>query len=150
VENSKSFTQVIEETGCLAYTTRGVSMRPLLREGKDVVVIEKLKSHLKKYDTVLFIRENGQYVLHRILKVMDDKCWIAGDNCISGEMVSNEQIIGLMTSIKRNGKVIKVTDWRYRLYVYLWCAAYPVRFFVLRLKLFVYRCARFVKRKVIG
>ena len=49
---TKTFSQVLEETGCVVYTTRGVSMRPLLRQGKDVVVIEKPKEHCKKYDTV--------------------------------------------------------------------------------------------------
>lgn len=154
MENEKSFASVIEESGYLAYTIRGVSMRPLLRQGKDVVVIEKPNRHWGKYDTVLFLRRNGQYVLHRILKVMNGKCWIVGDNCISGEVIDDDQIIGVMTSIKRGGKTIKVTNWKYKMYVHLWCDAYPIRFFILRVKWsiskFIYRCIRFVKRRVFG
>ena len=150
MENEKSFASVIEESGRLAYTIRGVSMRPLLRQGKDVVVIEKPKRHWKKYDTVLFLRRNGQYVLHRILKVMNGKCWIVGDNCISGEVIDDDQIIGIMTSVKRGRKTIQVTDWKYKFYVHLWCDAYPIRFILLRIKWFVLRSLRFAKRRVFG
>lgn len=150
MEDARTFSQVLKETGRLIYTTRGVSMRPLLRQGKDVVVIETPKEHCKKYDTVLFLRKNGQYVLHRILKIDGDQYWIVGDNCLGGEMVSEQQIIGVMTSLKRGGRSVKLTDWRYRLYVRLWCAPYRLRFFVLRVKWFLFRCLRYVKRRVFG
>lgn len=150
MENEKSFSQILKETGRVVYTTRGVSMRPLLRQGKDVVVIEAPKEHWKKYDTVLFLRRNGQYVLHRILKVSGDRYWIVGDNCVSGEMVEEEQMIGILTQIKRGGRTIKVTDWQYRLYTHIWCDAYPVRFFLLKIKTQVFRVLRFLKRRLIG
>ncbi len=150
MDSEKTFSRVLEETGRLTYTTRGVSMRPLLRQGKDVVVIEKPKEHCRKYDTVLFLRKNGQYVLHRILKVCGERYWIVGDNCISGEMVNADQIIGVMTSVRRGRCTISVTDWRYRLYTHIWCDAYPVRFFLLRVRSFVFRGLRFVKRRLFG
>ena len=150
MSNEKSFSQILKETVRVVYTTRGVSMRPLLRQGKDVVVIEAPKEHWKKYDTVLFLRRNGQYVLHRILKVSGDRYWIVGDNCVSGEMVEEDRMIGILTQIKRGGRTIKVTDWRYRLYTHIWCDAYPVRFFLLKVKAQVFRVLRFLKRRLIG
>ena len=149
-ERTRTFSQELAETGRVVYTTRGASMRPLLRQGKDVVVIETPKEHCKKYDTVLFLRKNGQYVLHRILKELDGKYWIVGDNCLGGEMVNEQQIIGVMTSLKRGGHSVKLTDWRYRLYVRLWCAPYRLRFCLLRGKWFIFRCLRFVKRRIFG
>ena len=145
-----SFYQEIERTGRVVYTTRGFSMMPLLRQKKDVVVIEKPKEHCKKYDTVLFLRTNGQYVLHRILKIVDGQYWIVGDNCFTGEIVKNEQIIGVLTSIRRGKRTIKVTDWHYRLYTHIWCDVYPLRFLYLRIRFFIARCYRYLKRKVFG
>ena len=150
MNNSKTFSQMLEETGYVVYTTHGVSMRPLLRQGKDVVVIEKPKEHWKKYDTVLFLRKNGRYVLHRILKVKEDSCWIVGDNCFTGELVKNDHILGVMTLIRRGKRTIQVTDWQYRLYTHLWCDCYPLRFFLLKSKRLIYRVLRKVKRKVFG
>ena len=96
------------------------------------------------------MRKNGQYVLHRILKEQDGKYWIVGDNCLSGEMVNEEQILGVMTALKRGGRSVNLTGWRYRLYVRFWCAPYRQRFFVLRVKWFLYRCLRYVKRRIFG
>ena len=150
IESTKSFSQILQETGYIVYTTCGVSMQPLLRQGKDVVVIETPKEHCKKYDTVLFLRPSGKYVLHRILKDYGDRYWIVGDNCVSGEMVVEDHIIGVMTSIKRGERTIYVTDWHYRLYTHIWCDIYPVRFLFLRVKSFVWRGLRFVKRRLFG
>ena len=150
METSKSFSQMLRETGRVVYTTRGFSMRPLLRQGKDVVVIETPKEHWKKYDAVLFLRRNGQYVLHRILKVCGDKYWIVGDNCVSGEMVSEDQMLGVLTSVRRGQRTIYTTDLFYRLYVRCWCAPYPLRFLLLRAERFAYRALRFVKRRLFG
>lgn len=141
----QSFAQVLEESGRLVYTTKGVSMRPLLRQGRDVVMIEKTGEPYKKYDTVLFLRDNGQYVLHRILKILDDGYWIVGDNCDRGEMVRENQILGVMTSVKRGKKIVHVNDWKYRFYTHVWCDVYPLRFALIRVRHFAYRCYRLLK-----
>lgn len=133
-----TFEQELEGSGKLLYTNVGVSMRPLLREGRDVMVIERAES-FRALDAVLFRRPHvtgrGAYVLHRILKVLPDgRYWIVGDNCISGEVVERADILGVLTGIQRNGKLVRVTDLRYRAYVWLWCAPYHLRFFILRAK----------------
>ncbi len=51
-----SFEAELEKYGSFAYTTVGDSMRPLLRQGKDVVVIERPAGRLKKYDAALYKR----------------------------------------------------------------------------------------------
>ena len=86
------FEEVLEKKGVIAYTNVGVSMLPLLRENRDIMIIRKRGAdRLKKYDAVLFVRPEVQdqscYVLHRILKVLEDGYWIVGDNCVSGEYV---------------------------------------------------------------
>ncbi len=135
-----SYEEMLNTTGFLVWKTVGVSMRPLIREGQDTVIIQKRgEGRCKKYDVVLFIRPNtegrGQYVLHRILKVLPDGTyWIVGDNCLGGEIVREENILGVLTAVNRRGKKLAVTDFRYRAYVRLWCAPYPIRFFILRYK----------------
>lgn len=145
--STTTFKETLFENGYLVYTNKGVSMMPLLRQDKDLMIIEKKKEgQLKNHDAVLFLRGNGQYVLHRILKVREKDYWIVGDNCVSGEYVKEEQIIGVLTAVVRDGKKITVDDRKYRLYVWLWCNFYPVRFFLLRCKGLLYRVLRKVKR----
>ena len=149
MENNYTFSKMIEETGHIVYTTRGVSMRPLIRQGRDVVIIEKYTEQPQKYDVVLFQRMNGQYVLHRILKVYEGRYWIIGDNCIVGEMVKRDQILGKMTSIKRNKHLIKETDRGYRIFSRFWYWIFPLRYCVRRVKMLIYRCGSFVKRRLL-
>lgn len=130
-----TFAQELERTGHLIYTNKGVSMMPLLRQDRDLMILKKAEpGKLRKLDAVLFIRPNGQYVLHRILEEKDGVYWIVGDNCVSGEYVKEEQIIGVLTGVVRDGKTIDVEDPWYQRYVHLWCDHYRVRFAVLRVR----------------
>lgn len=122
-----SFKEVLEKDGVLAYTSKGASMLPLLREGRDVMVIRRGEPPYRKYDAVLFLRPNGQYILHRIMKVNGGSYYIIGDNCISGENVAEEQIIGVLTAIKRNGRTIDTSGRLYRMFVVFWWAIFPLR-----------------------
>ena len=146
-----TFEEMLERDGKLIYTNKGVSMMPLLRADRDVMVIEACRaSEVRKYDAVLFVRPGktkNAYVLHRVLRLNPDGTfWIVGDNCCGGENVRGEQIIGRLKTVLRDGRSTEMTDWRYRCYVYLWCAPYPLRFVILRMKSFVGKGWRFIKR----
>lgn len=129
-----TFEQVIARDGRLIYTNRGDSMMPLIKQGRDLLVISKKpKRRLKKYDVPLYKRDSGQYVLHRILQVRKHDYVICGDNRWTKEYgITDRHIIGVLTAVIRNGEEIKVTDLKYRIYVHLWCDLFPVRAFVLR------------------
>ena len=122
------FEDIIERDGRLIYTNVGDSMRPLIRQDRDLLIIEKPHGRLKKYDVPLYKRDSGQYVLHRILKVHDSDYVICGDNRYC------KHIIGVLTTVVRDGREISVNDWKYKLYVHLWCDLFLIRAFVLRIK----------------
>lgn len=77
-------------------------MEPLLHNRKSTVVIEKKRNTLKKYDVALFCRPTGEYVLHRVIKVMDKAYLICGDNRVYKEYVPEEWVIGVMTGYFEN------------------------------------------------
>ena len=147
-----TFEETLARNGRLIYTNAGVSMLPLLREGRDVMVIERASDY-RTLDAVLFRRPGvvgrGAYVMHRILRIQPDgRYWIAGDNCTSGELVDRENILGVLTGVVRNGKLLRSTDLRYRAYVRLWCAPYRFRFALLRGIRFLRRAGGWLKRQV--
>lgn len=123
-----SFEDILEKNGYLAYTNVGVSMMPLLRQKKDVMVIRKKgEERCRKYDAVLY-KVGEKYILHRILKVREKDYVIVGDNCFRREYgITDAQILGVLTAVIRDGREIKVTDRGYLLYVHLWCDFYPIR-----------------------
>ncbi len=122
-----SFEETLERDGVLVYTNKGRSMLPLLRENRDLMVIErKGPERCKKYDAVLFKR-GDKYVLHRILKVREQDYYIVGDNLRKGDYVRDEQILGVLTQVVRDGKTINADDPAYLRYVHLWCGCLPLR-----------------------
>lgn len=144
-----SFEEELEKSGHIVYTNVGISMLPLLRENRDVMLIEK--KEFKCYDAVLFRRPGvtgrGHYIVHRILRInKDGSCWIVGDNLVQGEIVKREDILGTLTGVYRNGKLVKFDDLGYRLYVAFWCRPWPLRFLILRLRNFLRRVLSKIKR----
>ncbi len=130
-----TFEEEIEKNGRLIYSNTGVSMLPLIRQGRDLIVIVKPRGRLGKYDVPLFRRDSGQYVLHRVVKVCGDGYVIRGDNCYSEERgIKDSQIVGVLSMVVRGGKEISVNSAGYKLYSRLWCFLYPLRRFAFKVK----------------
>lgn len=128
--SKSTFEEELKEKGVLVYTNVGTSMRPLIRQGKDVMIIKSFDNccKLKKMDVPLYKRENGQYVLHRIIKVNKEGYVIRGDNTYSNEYgVTDSQILGVLSGVIRNGKEISVNSLGYKVYSYFWLYTYYIR-----------------------
>ena len=126
--------EVLEREGRLVYTNVGISMLPLLRQGKDLFVVEKRgPERLRAGDVVLYRRPPNQYVLHRIVKVRERDYVILGDNCVNREFgITDEDILGVLTGFVREGKHHTVTEKGYRLYSFLMVRGADVRIFFKR------------------
>ena len=138
--NKIRFEDELDRKGVIVYPNKGGSMLPLLRQDRDLMVIEKRGDRkLKRYDAVLYKR-NGTYILHRILKVKKNGYDICGDHLRKKEYdVPDDCVIGVMTAVIRDGKTIKETDKKYRLYVHLWCDLFHIRAAVLFVKEKLYK-----------
>lgn len=145
-----TFEELLEKDGYLVYTNIGTSMMPLLRQRRDIIEIRRKDpaTRCKRYDAVLY-KYGDKYILHRVLKVRPKDYVICGDHCIWREYgITDDQILGVMTRVVRDGKSIYPTDWKYKLYVHLWCDFYPVRATILYVKRFVWAGLSAVKRRV--
>lgn len=120
--------------------THGSSMEPLLYDTSTTVVAVRCEGDLLPGDLPLYKRPNGQYVLHRIIRVEDDAYYIRGDNQTGLERVPKTWVLGVVTAISRKGKEYSVTDTSYRFYVHFWNAIYPLRWFI-------YKCRALIRRK---
>lgn len=129
--SKSTFEEELKEKGVLVYTNVGTSMRPLIRQGKDVMIISSLDHlgrDLRKMDVPLYKRDSGQYVLHRIIKINKNGYVIRGDNTYSNEYgVTDSQVLGVLTGVIRNGKEISVNSFWYKVYSYFWLYTYYIR-----------------------
>ena len=134
--------KTLEEGRSIAIGPKGTSMLPLIRQGKDFVELSPLPEKLKKFDLPLYQRDDGQYVLHRVVKAEDTYTCI-GDNQFKLETgVRHDQMIAIVTAIHRGEKIIPVTAFSYRFYCRYWHFVRPIRHFY-------YRCIGFIKRRIL-
>lgn len=119
----------LDSKGEIVYTNVGDSMYPLIRTSGDLLVIKKYSGNLKKYDIPLYIRSNGKYILHRVIKIKKDGTYVmCGDNRYNKEYgIKDTDIIGVLYSVIRNSKEIKMTDLKCRFYAHLWCDFFWLR-----------------------
>ena len=117
-----SFEEELERSGKLIYRNAGVSMRPLIKQNRDILIITKPEGRLKKYDIPLYKRGGNQYVLHRIVKVRDND------------------------SLVRKGKEVNFNGFGYRFYTRFWYAVYPVRVIFMEARILAGK----IKRKLTG
>ena len=148
MEEKLSYEEYMDKYQRLVRTNVGVSMLPLLRQGRDLFIVEKRgPGRLKAGDVVLYRRPPDKYVLHRIVQVREKDYVILGDNCVNREYgITDDDILGVMTGFVRDGKQHTVTERGYRLYRFLWLHGAPVRVF---LKKAVWRVKAGIK-KVLG
>ena len=103
------------------FTPHGISMRPMLYGGRDQVVLSPVPEKLKKYDLPLYRRDDGQFVLHRVVRVGKTYTCI-GDNQFAYEPgVRHDQMIAVTTGFFRKGTFCSVNSFGYRMYSRLWC-----------------------------
>ena len=145
---TSTYEEIIAREGKLVYTNVGISMLPLLRQGRDLFIVEKRgPERLKAGDVVLYRRPPDKYVLHRIVEVREKEYVILGDNCVNREYgITDGDILGVMTGFVRDGKQHAVTERGYRLYTWLCLHGAGPRIF---LKRSVWRVKGIVK-KILG
>ncbi len=117
-------------------TVTGNSMYPLFHTRRDTVTLSPAQT-IKKYDITFHKRDDGRYILHRVLKIKKDGTYlICGDNELKTEPpVRREQIFGVVTEYTRWGKTKKPKGIRYWLYVRIWHLLMPWRWKIVNFRL---------------
>ena len=94
----------------------GTSMLPLLVQGRDFVKIEKCDRKLEVGDIPLYRRDDGHFVLHRVVKIENNGSYtMCGDNQFVLEKgITDNHVIGVVKALVIDGKEIDaLTDAEY-------------------------------------
>jgi len=119
----------LEAGRSVRFAPRGISMLPMLRQGRDSVLLSPLPEKLKKYDLPLYRRTDGKYVLHRIVKA-GERYTCVGDNQFDLEPgLEHGQMIALVTAFYRDDREWSCGHPLYGLYCRLWHYSRPLRRF---------------------
>lgn len=125
--NFSFFRPVMEESfkngESFTFKPTGVSMRPFIKGGETTVTVEKYIGGAKKFDIIFYEREDGKYVMHRIVKVYPEFFGVCGDNQWWVEKVCENQIFSIVTEvdgIKKKGTFLYLhTLWLRRFIIHV-------------------------------
>lgn len=99
--------EILIREGKYVGATAGVSMLPMLKSGRDLVVILPAKSRLKPLDVALYKRD-GKYLLHRVIAIANGCYVLRGDNCYAEERVEEGQILGVLAGFFPQRRLLRV------------------------------------------
>lgn len=122
---SRGLEEILKEQGKLVLTAEGNSMLPCIRPKKDVLILEPVKEEVCRHQVILYRKENGAYVLHRVMENSDHNSYVlCGDNQYRKEYgVQPEQILAALTGFYRGNQYIDCEkNKKYKQYVKLWCS----------------------------
>ena len=118
---------VLESGKSVKFTVVGNSMYPIFRSDVEKVTVVKAEK-VKKSDVILYRREDGSYVLHRVVGKGKLGFKLCGDNQTLIEYpVKRENVIAVMISFERNGREIGRNNIWYVLYSFFWCLSIRLR-----------------------
>lgn len=118
----------------------GTSMNPFLVQGRDFVLLRKTDLPLEIGDIPLYRRDDGTFVLHRIVGKDENGYIMCGDNQFLLEKnITDRHIVGVVCTVCRDGKTFDVTDPDFVKYKNKYVNNVKKRYPVRRLKYKLYR-----------
>lgn len=121
----------LENGGTVQLPITGTSMLPLLVWGRDSVEIKK-SDNINKGDIVFYRRDDGHFVLHRIVGKNEKGYIICGDNQWNKEYgIEKRHIIAVVKSITRKNKTFPISKLSYKFYSKIWVGILPFRKYIL-------------------
>jgi len=120
--------EILAQGNSVEITVTGISMRPLFEHKVSRVRLAPMKE-LKRGDVPLYRRDNGAFVLHRVISLEGETFTCCGDNQWHPEPnLRPDQVLAVMTDFSRRGE-----GWTscqsplYGLYWRFWVRVRPLR-----------------------
>ena len=135
----------LKQGGRAELTVTGSSMHPLFCSRKDRVIL--ITRPVKKPDIILYRRDNGAYILHRIVRKKKDVFIVTGDNQWQLEEVRPDQVLAVVDGWYHKGKYHTPHELWYKLYVCFWVGFLPLRRPILALRRRLGKLVRKIKRR---
>ena len=114
--------ELLDEGRQVTILVRGNSMLPLLRDGRDKVVLRKANDEDIRKGAVMLFRYRGSHVMHRVTRIEGDVVIFEGDgNYKVQEIALRKDIVAVVEAVVRpSGKRIECSSRRWRFLSFMW------------------------------
>lgn len=128
------FQQLLLQGETLMLPVLGQSMSPFLVHQRDTVWLKAAADPLKVGDLVLYRRENGAYILHRICRITGSSYMMIGDaHTVAEPNIRREQILAVAVRALCSGKIQEPGTFRWEFFCRVWIRLIPLRPFLIRI-----------------
>lgn len=120
---------LVSEGKSVTLTVKGNSMNPFIVHLRDRMTLGPWEDEDIRKGTVALVRDiRGDYVIHRIIKRDKNTVTLLGDGNIGfTETSTTADIIGIMKSVERKGRVWTKDSLVWRTYSWIWMVLTPLR-----------------------
>lgn len=108
-------------------TVTGYSMMPMLHQYTDTVQLKPVDGALQPGDVALYLRDSGQYVLHRVIRLTSEGYLFCGDNQAELEPVRQDQLIALVDGYTKKGRLYRLDTIGYQMYCFVFVKLFGFR-----------------------
>ena len=126
---SQSLEQLLDENEYVQISPEGYSMYPILCPGRDQVILKKLgEERIRRGQVLLYRRESGTLVLHRVFRVREDGIYMVGDNQSEVEgPLPREAFLARAVAFVRKGRRFSEKNLVYVVLTRIWLFLRPLR-----------------------
>lgn len=119
---------LLEQADFVPLVISGGSMSPFLVHGRDTVYLSKADKPLKRGDMILYRRDSGRYILHRIYREEAGTYTLVGDAQTQPEPgIRPDQILARVCMVRRNGRLLKPGCFWWEFFEHIWIRLVPLR-----------------------
>ena len=128
LEDYRRLLQEDPSIDALPLVITGNSMSPFLIHGRDTVYLSRLTRSVRRGDMLLYRRENGNYVLHRVFKAEPESLTMIGDaQTILEPGIRQDQVMAIVTRVERKGKPLGPDSFWWAFFEKIWIRIVPLR-----------------------
>ena len=132
----EAYRELLPQVDTLPLVVSGNSMTPFLVHGRDTVHLAAVgQKALKPGDIVLYQRDNGDYILHRVCKACKEDSprynMIGDAHTIVEKNIRREQIFGIVKWVDRKGKREEPGTFCWDFFAGVWLHIIPLRRFLM-------------------
>ena len=132
LRDGDDFERLFEGGGIVPLRVTGTSMLPLLHPGRSVVWLEGIKEPPKRGDILLFRRNDGAFVLHRVRKILDGGRLVMNGEAQSWcEVIAPDAVRAVVRQIDTEKRSYPADGFTMRIYRLLWTPTLRVRGIIL-------------------
>ncbi|MDO4568531.1 MAG: S24/S26 family peptidase [Clostridia bacterium] len=113
--------ELIDQGESVTILAHGSSMTPFLADGRDGIVLSPITREIVRGDIVLYRRDSGQYVVHRVFRAREHDFDVIGDAQTFVEVgVRREQLRAVASTVVRKGKRLQKGDLLWEFFEHVW------------------------------